>query len=279
MEHAGLIEQIERYRGYLPGPHLDLVCASMAAGNTAGDLWALPQGDRDQLPLLLLWDKGNNVFYLAGEARTPAALAYLAEVVDARLRPQALAEGTPHFKARALSPSLERALPDIFAPVALRTYPSLFYAYDAGAPPAEGAPPPLPDVTIVPLTRAALTRGSLVRSEEVRAEIRWMWPSEDRFFADGFGTLALVHGQIICWCTAEYVSPRRCGIGITTMPAYERHGVATATAARFVREAQRRGLTACWECGHDNHGSVRVAEKVGFRRVAAETYWIGSFAA
>lgn len=198
-------------------------------------------------------------------------------MVEAQLRPHALAAGRPRFKARALSPSLEPALPAIFARVALRAYPTLFYS--ATAPPPGAIAPPPPGVTIVPLSRAALTHRGLAHGEEVRAEIRSMWPSEERFFTDGFGTLAIARDQIIGWCTAEYVDPRRCGIGIATLPPYARRGVATATAARFVREAQRRGIAACWECGAANRGSVRVAEKVGFTRVAAETYWSGSFTA
>jgi hypothetical protein len=141
MQHAALAAQIERYRAAFPGPHLDLVCASMAAGNTAGNLWALPQGDGP--PLLLLWDKGNNVFYLAGEARAPSALARLTEVVDTQLRPHALAAGRPRFRVRALSPDLKPALPTIFARVALRAYPTLFYSATA-PPPGEIAPPPPP---------------------------------------------------------------------------------------------------------------------------------------
>jgi RimJ/RimL family protein N-acetyltransferase len=112
----------------------------------------------------------------------------------------------------------------------------------------------------------------------VQAEIEWMWPSEEHFYRHGFGTLALLHGQIVCWCTAEYVGPTRCGIGITTIQAYERRGVATATAAAFVHAAQQRGLTACWECNSANRGSIRVAEKVGFVCQAEESYWTSSFA-
>ncbi len=275
MDYVALPEQFEPYRHCFPGPHSALMYTSIIAGNTAGRLWVLPQAPGP--PLLLLWDKGNNVFYLAGDAQEPTSLSRLSDVVATHLRPHALAEGKHRFKVCALSPSLERGLPAIFANLALHEYPALFYAYVGATLPLEIAPPTLPDLTIVPLTRDLLARHNLAHREDVLAEIRWMWPSEDRFFTDGFGTLAIVDAQIICWCTAEYVSPRHCGIGITTAPPYERRGVATATATSFVREALRRGLTPCWECGRANHGSARVAEKVGFVRQAEEIYWIGSF--
>ena len=104
-----------------------------------------------------------------------------------------------------------------------------------------------------------------------------MWPSEERFYEQGFGVAAVVEERAICWCTAEYVSPQRCGIGIATDPAYERRGVATATAAQFIHDAQRRGIVPYWECGNWNSASIRVAQKVGFELIAEERYWIGAF--
>jgi GNAT superfamily N-acetyltransferase len=277
MEHLALTEQLEDYQSYFPGPHLELVRASIAAGNTAAHLWVVSQVDGS--PLLLLWDKGNNVFYFAGEGQAPLPYPQLAAIVTTQIRPQALAEGKPYFKVRVLSAPLEQALPYIFSNITLREYPVLFYVHDTTSAQPTISSPTLADVRIIPLTHAILTQPGLAHSDDVCAEIHWMWPSEDRFFTHGFGTLAIMHDQIICWCTAEYVSPQRCGIGITTLPPYERRGVATATAAHFVQEARQRGLTACWECGRDNHGSVRVAEKVGFVRRAEEQYWIGSFIA
>jgi len=95
MEHLPLAQQFDRYRSYFVGPHLDLALASMVAGNTAGHLWEIPREDAS--PLLLLWDQGNNVFYLAGDAHAQPALSALTSVVDQRLRPQALAAGASRF--------------------------------------------------------------------------------------------------------------------------------------------------------------------------------------
>lgn len=49
-----------------PGSQLEMVLASIAAGNTNGRLWRI--GDEDNRTLSLLWDQGNNVLYLAGDA-------------------------------------------------------------------------------------------------------------------------------------------------------------------------------------------------------------------
>jgi RimJ/RimL family protein N-acetyltransferase len=104
-----------------------------------------------------------------------------------------------------------------------------------------------------------------------------MWPSLERFYEHGFGYAALDGAGVVCFCTAEYVSAQRCGIGIATETAYERRGIATATAAHFVQLARERGVAPHWECGGWNAASIRVAEKLGFARIAEERYWIGTF--
>lgn len=269
------IQYLARSRERFAGPHLSIVLGSILAGNTGGQLWEVPRPGA--LPLLLLWDKGNNVLYIAGDEAAPEQVKELADVVARHVRPEACAEGASYFKTRPLSGPLEAALPQIFPDIALRPYPTLFYTYESATPPVV-ARPAAAGLVVVPIDRAVLLRAGLANSDKVRDEIRWMWPSEEAFHERGFGTLAVIEGQIVCWCTAEYVGPTHCGIGISTVPAYERQGVATATAAAFVEEARQRGLIPCWECGSANAASVRVAEKLGFVRRVEERYWLGSFA-
>ena len=152
--------RLEHYRAAFPGPHLDLVCAAIMAGNTAGRLWTLPQEDTP--PIVVLWDKGNNVIYLTGDCHAPSVLSRVADLLTTHLRPQALQEGTPHFKVRALSSSLEHALPHIFSGVTLHAYPTLFFRDDATRPPHASAPPSVSDVAIIPLTPALLTGVAVV---------------------------------------------------------------------------------------------------------------------
>src|SRR5262245_56592909 len=101
------IERLDRYRHFFPGPHLELVLDSIAAGNTAAELWEVLFADS---AVVLLWDKGNNVFYLAGEDHPPIVCQQLAALISQQIRPQACAGGAIAFKTRALSASLERDL-------------------------------------------------------------------------------------------------------------------------------------------------------------------------
>ena len=266
--------RIPTYAAWFPSPHLELVMASIAAGNTAAQLWEAEQASESAVALL--WDKGNNVFYFSGSHISPTTRENFAQLISTHIQPRARAERSPHFKIQALSPALEDALASLFSGVALHEMPTLFYGFTQPRL-AQIAAPTVDEIRFIPIDRAFLAAEHLENVARVRAEIRWMWPSEERFYEYGLGHTAVVENQVVCWCTAEYLSAARCGIGIETIPAYERRGVATATAARFVQMCQNRGLTPFWECRANNIGSIRVAEKVGFTRLAEERYWVGEF--
>ncbi|HYF63961.1 MAG TPA: GNAT family N-acetyltransferase, partial [Herpetosiphonaceae bacterium] len=157
----------------------------------------------------------------------------------------------------------------------LRELPTRLYALN-------GPPPAVPDPAVEQLgfrviDHAFWADGSLQNTAALREEARWMWPSEERFLEQGFGMAALSGRRLICWCTAEYRSAARCGVGIATEPKYAGRGVATATAARFARHCREAGVTPHWECRRDNAASVRVAEKLGFALLAEEVFWGGQF--
>ena len=263
------IDRIGAYADCFAGPHIALVTQSAAAGNSTARLWEIGQPEGGSIGLL--WDQGNNVLYLCGARLAEAAERELANLIQASIRPQAIERGLGHFKARALTSALEGRLAAVFGNIELRELPTRFYGLTRARP-----APAIEGIRLLPINRPLLADSALANVEQVRAEIRWMWPSEARFYQQGFGWSAVVEKQIVCWCTAEYLSAGRCGIGITTVPEFEGRGIATATAARFVREALQRELTPYWECRSNNIGSIRVAEKLGFELLAEERYWAGT---
>lgn len=269
-----LAEMLARRREDFAGPHLDMVVASISAGNTEGELWGIPEGGSS--PLLILWDKGNNVLYLAEDA-PPSGPHRALERLAAHVRLRMEGAGRVRFRARALSPWLEAVLPRLFPEIALHESRTLFLV-DSGTRPLAPAACAVSDIAFEPITRHLLISRSFKNSDDVLDEICSMWPSVERFFEYGFGMVAIRDGEIICWCTAEYLSQGRCGIGIATLPRFEGRGVATATATHFVGHARARAVTSHWECNVTNLGSVRVAEKLGFTPLCEETFWAGSFA-
>jgi hypothetical protein len=248
-----------------PDPQAGLALASIAAGNTAGRLWRAGES-------WLLWDKGNNVLYLAGDPPLGDVARPLAALIEGEIRAQAVAEGRAYFRVRDLTGAAPTTA--LFVGIELHPTRKLFYRFGRGAPPSA----PLPDgVRLMPIDAAFLARDDLAYIEHVRAEVAWMWPSLQRFIDHGFGVAALAGNKVVCWCTAEYVSPAACGIGTETLRAYRGRGIATAAAVAFVAEALARGVQPHWEADFQNVASIRVAEKVGFDRILEAPFWSGSF--
>ncbi len=113
-----------------------------------------------------------------------------------------------------------------------------------------------------------LLDSSLENLEFLTEEIEGMWGAVDGFIQNGFGYCAVNGKQLISCCTAELVSKNHCGIGISTIETEQKKGVGTVLAANFVKECTERNLIPYWDSWIDNLPSVKIAEKVGFNKVA-----------
>lgn len=268
------LQTLERYRENFPGVQVALAMASILEGNTAAQLWTIAPPDAAEI--VFLWDKGNNLFYLSG-APTAETEPLVKDLIQHEIRPRSLREESPFFKVRPFSAASVAALPRLFEGVTLHPLRTRFYRFDQ--PTVDAHPhPAVEDLDFRFIDRPFLERDDLANLDEIRGEVAWMWSALDRFYAHGFGVAAAIGNAAVCWCTAEYVSRSLCGIGIATVPDFQRRGIATAVAVRFVEESLRRGLIPHWECYDQNLPSVRVAEKAGFTFVEANDFWAGNFA-
>jgi RimJ/RimL family protein N-acetyltransferase len=103
--------------------------------------------------------------------------------------------------------------------------------------------------------------------DEVSHRIEKNWRSTEEFLEKGF-CFIIVHGDaIVSHCNSDCVSGDRCELGVWTAPAHRGRGLATLVAAGTVDHCLSRGISRIgWHCIDTNIGSIRVAEKVGFRR-------------
>ncbi len=267
-------DRIKEYVKYFPGSQPSMVLASAVEGNTEAQLWYASQPDNNVV--CFLWDKGNNVFYLSGQLVSPETIKDLASLINTCIKEKAIKERLSYFKVKTLSSSLENSIPDIFQNIPLHKTNKLFYTFRAQK--VKVTPNPrLGGIQYHPIDAEILEEGRFENNRYVKSEIEWMWPSLERFLEKGFGTVAVIDARIICWCTAEYVSKSKCGIGIEVIDEFQNKGIATATAVHFLEHCLNQNIIAHWECDKDNIGSVRVAEKVGFEKTEETVFWSGQF--
>ena len=267
------IDRLTDYASLFPGRQLALLRQSVSSGNTFARLWVTSGvGTADTA---VLWDFGNKGLYVGGDCSSNCSRDALRSLVREELAAVAHAAGLKFCSVRAVSPDVAAAVNDAFADRITASCRKLFHEHPLVVRTIAGGL--APDVEFVNIDRRLLDAGT-VNGEQVAEEVRWMWPSIDRFSAQGWGVAAAVRGELVCWCTSEYVGPLQCGIGIETTAAYQNKGIGTATAARFIDEAFRRGRNPCWECDSENKASIRIAQKLGFAVTESTDWYLGRWA-
>lgn len=99
------------------------------------------------------------------------------------------------------------------------------------------------------------------------------WPDATAFLKHGGGVVVEKDGQVGAIAFASYRWDDHVEIGIETLPAFRRRGLAAAAAAGMVEAVLDAGLTPVWSCRAENVGSYRLAERVGFRPTAHLPYF------
>lgn len=136
-------------------------------------------------------------------------------------------------------------------------------------------PPAIPQgFRLRPIDETLLSETALANLQVLVAEIHSEAPSVADFLAHKFG-YCLQHGQELAgWCLSEYNHGERCELGIETLPAFQRRGLATVTALATIAHAQSAGIAEIgWHCWKRNMPSIGLARKLGFEHVADYPVW------
>lgn len=264
--------EYEKVRPLFQGLHLNLVISAVIEGNSQGRIWV---DDVINPKTAFMWNK-EHCYYLAGYENNDEFNLALEKLITEKITPEAIEHDFLLFKLYYTSDSWENKIDVIFKnkfPVKMDrrfyTFKQLKIADWKDRIPS--------GFCMKRIDEKLLERTSLKNINKVTNEIKSSWNSVADFLRNGFG-FCLLHGDgIVCWCTAEYVSGKKCGIGIETVEEYERQGFATLTASAFVDHCVSNSITPHWDSWNDNLGSIRVAEKVGFEKTLDYTVYFGSF--
>lgn len=260
-------------RSLFQGAYLTLTVNAVLAGNSTALIWA---DDPAQPNTALMWDNAH-ILYVVGEAGNHNFNQRLGEMFSTQLLPDARKRGIDGFKIVYGNPSWENQIATVFPTLPLSHYPRVVYSLGKLTVP-DWQQRLAPSYSMRPIDQAMLNDKTLGNVADLVEEIESCWPSRERFLAQGFGLCLVGNDEIICRCTAEYVSPGKCGIGIATAEPYRRRGFATLTASAFLADCRTRGLTPYWDAWSRNVASVATAEKIGLRKIQEYRAYIGPLA-
>ena len=249
-------ERVAAIQPLLDTPIFRLVGSSIILGLTPARVWV----DDPLRPNTVLANEGRNV-HLSGATDNDETNRQLAEIFANEIAPECRSRGISFFKLH-YSPEIWSSIIDtIFGPLEQNVDRRIYCALSDGS---SASCPPVPTGFALRQIDQQLLDSKVGHLDLVFEEILGGWLSIDTFLERGFG-FAMLHGtSVVCWCTSEYVSEERCGMGIETVEDYQGRGIATTVGAQVAKQAKGLGLRPYWDCWEDNKPSIRVAEKLGF---------------
>ena len=99
------------------------------------------------------------------------------------------------------------------------------------------------------------------------------WPDAAAFVAHGGGWVVEADGTPAAIAFCSFRNGDEVEIGIETVPALRRRGLAALVASAMIKDLLGSGLLPVWSCREDNAGSFRLAEALGFRPVLRLPYF------
>lgn len=205
--------------------------------------------------------------YFGGSASLAAFNRALADLLEHEIYPQALAGGglalVVYYDESA---DWQVAIEKIGGNRLSERYQRSYYRRTARI---VASSPALPEaMTIQPIDDRLLEQTYLLGYADLVEELQSERLSAADFVERSFGFCALVENAIAGMCTSEYNSGARCEVGINTMEAFRRRGIAKALVAHFVDAASARGVNEIgWHCWKANLPSVATALASGFEHV------------
>ncbi len=237
-----------------------MLFSAILESNSPAQVWV---DDESEPQSVFLWDKANNVFYFLGREGNVRFNREVQTLIERRVSTELEIRRRPYFRIRATSELWEKIAPSIFTSANLTLGGYLFFAHRK--PVKRGWRSKIPKGFRLERIDEKFLYGTQLKNKKfVLGEVRQMWPTVDRFVKFGFGSAIVTAEQVACWCTAEYVSRGKCGIGIETVREYQNRGLASSAASAFVEHCRMNSMEPHWECSAENLASKRVAEKVGF---------------
>ncbi|MFX0086798.1 MAG: GNAT family N-acetyltransferase [Candidatus Hodarchaeota archaeon] len=256
--------------------HLTFILEAAIAGNSPMRIWV---DESDYPQSCFMWDK-MYCYYFIGEAENDAFNKKIIDHFNQAIIPQVVSNNYDVYKieysTKEWEPFLEILLRERLPVKKARIFMTLNKFI------IKNWRKKLPKHFEIRKIDQELLENRTLNTKSIIEEIKGGWDSIESFLKIGFGYCCVVHldncrKEVQGWCIGEYFSKEYCGIGIKTFRGYQKKGVATAMASVFVEHCLSKNIKPHWDSFVNNYASVRVAEKIGFKKIEDFNVYFGSF--
>ncbi len=212
----------------------------------------------------LIWSKGIEGFYLVGIARNSRFLTALDAFVDRVVTPRAMQLGLRWFEVNGADESWGPVIEKTFRARKIHRSAQVVFRM----PEVDQDPPAHEDDRGVRFVDEDLLHDRSIENRAfLRSKIESYWESTDAYLQAGIGCCVVQRNQIVSLCFSAFVAGCTHVVDIETIPEFRRRRVAERVGRAYADACRARSLTLHWDCMRDNAPSMRLAEKLGLRKV------------
>ncbi|NKB70940.1 MAG: GNAT family N-acetyltransferase [Candidatus Latescibacteria bacterium] len=243
-----------------------LLCAeakSIANGHTPGWIFA---DAYDRPKVALIWSKGIEGFFLAGDPTQTDIGPWLDRFVGDVIAPRAQELGWGWFEVSGCAPGWDRSIEQAFSERLLEQETILVYKFKKPLDPPTRR---LPTGAALHRLDAAFFRNPPCQDISfINDKIQLFWADLDSFLNFGVGFCATLDAALASVCLTGFVADGVHVIDIETLEPYQRRGLGFQVGHAFISHCLESGLEAQWGCMEENKPSSTLAESLGLGRVA-----------
>lgn len=94
------------------------------------------------------------------------------------------------------------------------------------------------------------------------------WSNANDFLSNGKGYCVITNGEIAAWAFSAAVSDDEIDIGVETQENYQHRGFAAIVSKAMLKYILEHNKKPVWACHYKNLASAKLAEKIGFAKIA-----------
>ena len=251
-------ENYEVVKEFLNKMEMFLQIEAIITGQAIGDVFV---DDINKPTFALVWDYGHNFYIIKDHSSNLGDKVFntFNTLFQSLRRNADILDYYIHYFPLELEDELTQGLSG--------KYPRKIFRYHYFFGETNILPINIPDgFELVKVDASIIENGSLINIDKIRDWINDTWKGLQDFVSNGFGYCLMKENHIVSWCLADYVVDSRCEIGIETDEDYRRQGLATIVVSACINHCLQNGIERIgWDCLKTNIGSIKLAEKVGFK--------------
>jgi len=242
----------------------NLVIHAMLAGHPAARIWA---NDTEKPSSALLWDRLDDFLFLGGEPDFDDVVQELRAILVESIIPESTERGGTSLVLQCSSVSWIDYIPVLLEGTVITEKQKIMYVFDSHSVlNIKNWRDRIPsDYTVLKFDNELLHSG-LENLDDAISTTGYVWGDFDTFIRDGAGFCVINEKKLVSRCLTDFVRGHEYELYVETDSEFRGKGLATLATTALVEHLAEDDYSIIWQCWGDNVGSIKVAERVGFRR-------------